>query len=142
MNALVVETVIAAPPQAVFEAVRDIEAMERELPAFKRVEVSERTDDGFVATMYEEYGGREVVISSRFAWQEGEWVSYEHIDGPYGVNRGRFTVSPHDGGTLLVHSHETEQDISEGTKLRADWIELMAGQHAALERIAQAITSK
>ena len=42
---------------------------------------------------------------------------------------------------LLVHAHETEQDISEGSKLRNDWIELMDQQHAALERIAQAITS-
>jgi ribosome-associated toxin RatA of RatAB toxin-antitoxin module len=138
MNELVVETVVAASPQAVFEAVRDIEAMERELPAFQRVEVAERTPEGFVATMYEEYGGREVVITSRFRWAEGEWVAYEHLDGPYGVNRGRFVVVPHAGGTLLTHTHETEQDISEGTKLRADWIALMHDQHAALERIAQA----
>lgn len=141
MNELVVEAVLSAPPAAVFEAVRDIEAMERELPAFKRVEVSERTPDGFVATMYEEYGGREVVITSRFRWQVGEWVSYEHIDGPYGVNRGRFSVAPHPDGTLLTHAHETEQDISEGTTLRADWVELMDQQHAALERIAQARAS-
>jgi ribosome-associated toxin RatA of RatAB toxin-antitoxin module len=139
VNRLVVETPIAAPVDAVFEAVRDIEALGEEIPAFQRVEVGERGDDSYLATMYEEYGGREVVITSRFAWSEPEWVSYEHVDGPFGVNRGRFVLSPAEGGgTVLRHEHETEQDISEGTKLRDDWLALMADQHAAIARIAGA----
>jgi hypothetical protein len=138
MNRLVVETPIAAPITAVFETVRDIEALGQEIPAFRRVEVGERGDDYYLATMYEEYGGREVVITSRFRWSEPAWVSYEHVDGPFGVNRGRFSLSPAAGGTLLRHEHETEQDISEGTKLRDDWLALMADQHAAIGRLAGA----
>lgn len=137
MNVLVVETPIAAPVDAVFEAVRDIEALGEEIPAFQRVEVGERGDDSFLATMYEEYGDRQVVITSRFAWSEPEWVSYEHVDGPFGINRGRFVLTAAgEGRTLLRHEHETEQDISEGTKLRDDWLALMADQHAAIGRIA------
>jgi|GEM_PF-6650460 len=138
MSTLTVETVLAAPVAAVFDAILDIEALGAEIPAFQRVEVRDRTDDGYVATMHEHYGGRDVVITSRFRWATNEWVSYEHLDGPYGVNRGCFVVSADDAGTRLVHEHETEQDISEGTALRAEWIALMDDQHAAIERIAQA----
>jgi ribosome-associated toxin RatA of RatAB toxin-antitoxin module len=140
MNRLTVETVLAAPVAAVFDAILDIEALGEEIPAFQRVEVRDRTHDGYVATMHERYGGRDVVITSRFRWAENEWVSYEHVDGPYGVNRGRFVVSPEGEGTRLVHEHDTEQDISDGTALRADWIALMDDQHAAIERIARART--
>lgn len=138
MNALTVETVLDAPLAAVFAAILDIEALGAEIPAFQRVEVRERSDDGYVATMHEHYGGRDVVITSRFRWADGRWVSYEHLDGPYGVNRGRFSVSAEGGRTRLTHAHETEQDIAEGTSLRADWIALMNDQHRAIERIAQA----
>jgi hypothetical protein len=138
VNRLLVETSIGAPVEAVFEAVRDIEALGEEVAAFQRVEMGERGDDFFFATMYEEYGGREVVITSRFAWSEPEWVSYEHVDGPFGVNRGRFVLSRAGAGTLLRHEHETEQDISDGTKLREDWLALMAEQHAAIGRLAGA----
>ena len=117
---------------------QDIEALGAEIPAFQRVEVRERDEHGYLATMYEEYGGREVVITSRFAWSRPDWVSYEHVDGPFGVNRGRFSLAEADGGTLLRHEHETEQDIAEGTKLREDWLALMAQQHAAIGRIAGA----
>jgi ribosome-associated toxin RatA of RatAB toxin-antitoxin module len=137
VNTLTVETVLAAPVASVFAAILDIEALGVEIPAFQRVEVRDRTDDGYVATMHERYGGRDVVITSQFRWAENEWVSYEHLDGPYGVNRGRFVVSAEGDATRLVHEHETEQDIAEGTALRADWIALMDDQHAAIERIAQ-----
>jgi hypothetical protein len=137
VNTLTVETVLDAPVAAVFDAILDIEALGAEIPAFQRVEVHERTADGYLATMHEHYGGRDVVITSRFRWADGEWVSYEHVDGPFGVNRGRFVVSSEGDGTRLVHSHETEQDIDEGTALRADWIALMDQQHAAIERIAR-----
>ena len=137
MNKLTVETMLDAPVAAVFEAILDIEALGEEIPAFQRVEVRDRTDDGYVATMHEHYGGRDVVITSRFRWAVDQWVSYEHLDGPYGVNRGRFVVSREGEGTRLVHEHETEQDIAEGTALRAEWIALMDDQHAAIERIAR-----
>lgn len=137
MNTLTVETVLDAPVAAVFDAILDIEALGEEIPAFQRVEVRDRTADGYTATMHEHYGGRDVVITSRFHWAVNQWVAYEHVDGPYGVNRGRFVVSGEGELTRLVHEHETEQEIAEGTPLRADWIALMDDQHAAIERIAR-----
>jgi ribosome-associated toxin RatA of RatAB toxin-antitoxin module len=131
------ETYVDATPQAVFDAVCDIEARARDVPAFQRVEVSERSDDGFVATMFEHYGGRDVVVTSRFRYDRPHWVSYEHVDGPYGENRGRFTIEPTGGGSRLHQLHETAQDISEGTTLRAEWLQLMAEQLDAIRRAAE-----
>jgi hypothetical protein len=135
------ETIVKAPPAAVFDETCDIEGRARDTPAFRRVEIDERSDDGFVATMWEHYGGRDVVVRSRFRFERPSWVSYEHLESPYGDNRGTFSIEETDEGTRLHHVHETRQDVSEGTTLRADWLQLMdeqlAGISAGAERRAK-----
>ena len=88
--------------------------------------------------MYEHYGGRDVVVTSRFQFERPKWVSYEHVQGPYGVNTGRFTLEPTLGGTRLEQIHETEQDIAEGTPLREAWLKLMHDQLEAIRRNVEA----
>jgi ribosome-associated toxin RatA of RatAB toxin-antitoxin module len=131
------ETYVDAPPEAVFDAVCDIERRARDVPAFQRVELGERTDDGFVATMFEHYGGRDVVVTSRFRFERPRCVSYEHVEGPYGENRGRFTIEQAETGTRLHQVHETAQDVSDGTTLREEWLQLMAEQLDAIRRAAE-----
>lgn len=128
---------IGAPPEIVFEEICDIEARARDLPAFQRVEIAERTSDGFVATMYEHYGGRDVVVTSRFRFERPRWVTYEHLESPYGENRGRFTIEPAEGGAHVHHKHETAQDVSEGTTLRDEWLRLMEQQLEAIRLAAE-----
>jgi ribosome-associated toxin RatA of RatAB toxin-antitoxin module len=137
VNRLAVTTRLAAPAEAVFDAILDIEALGEEIPAFQAVEVHDRDGESYLATMREHYGGRDVTITSRFTWERPAWVAYEHVDGPYGVNRGRFRIEPDGDGTRLRHEHETEQEIGEGTTLRSEWLALMESQHAAIERIAR-----
>ena len=131
------ETTVAAPTDAVFDETCDIEARARDLPAFRRVQIDERTDAGFVATMWEHYGGRDVVVRSRFRFERPAWVSYEHLESPYGENRGRFTIEPTPEGTRLHQIHETKQDVSEGTTLRDEWLTLMAEQLDAIRAGAE-----
>jgi muconolactone delta-isomerase len=131
------ETIVNAPAGAVFEEACDIEARARDLPAFQRVEIDERTDDGFVATMWEHYGGRDVVIRSRFRFERPGWVTYEHLESPYGENRGRFTIEQTAEGTRLHQVHETKQDVSEGTTLRGEWLKLIDEQLDAIRAGAE-----
>ena len=131
------EIVVAAPPNAVFDEVCDIEARALDTPAFKRVEVGERSQDGFVAKMFEHYGGRDVVVTSQFRFERPSWVTYEHIESPHGPNRGKFTIQEANGGTHLHQTHETKLDVSEGTQLRSDWLNLMAEQLDAIRRGAE-----
>jgi muconolactone delta-isomerase len=126
------ETIVDAPADDVFDEACDIEARARDLPAFQRVEIDERTDDGFVATMWEHYGGRDVVVRSRFRFERPAWVTYEHLESPYGENRGRFTIEETAEGTRLHQVHETKQDVSEGTTLREEWLTLIAEQLEAI----------
>lgn len=125
---------VEAPPDAVFDAVCDIEARARDMPAFERIDIVERSPDGFVATMYEHYGGRDVVVTSRFHFDRPHWLTYEHIEGPHGENRGTFTIDSDGDATRLHHVHETSQDVSEGTALRDEWLCLMADQLDAIRR--------
>lgn len=131
------EVLVVASATAVFDEVRDIEARARDMPAFDRVEIQERTDNGFVATMWERYGGKEVVIKSRFRFEKPDWLSYEHLESPYGANRGKFTITETPDGTRLHQVHETTQDISEGTALRSEWLELISQQLAAIKAGAE-----
>lgn len=131
------EVVVAAPADAVFDEACDIEARARDLPAFQRVEIGERTADGFVATMWEHYGGRDVVVRSRFRFERPAWITYEHLESPYGENRGRFTIEETPAGTRLHQVHETKLDVSEGTTLREEWLVLIAEQLEAIRAAAE-----
>jgi hypothetical protein len=132
------ETEVDAPVDAVFDEVCDIEGRARDMPAFQRVEIRDRTDDGFVATMFEHYGGRDVVVTSRMRFERPAWMTYEHLESPHGDNRGRFTISGlPDGRTRLHHLHQTKQDVSAGTALRNDWLLLMADQLESIRRGAE-----
>jgi hypothetical protein len=128
---------VGADRDRVFEEICNVEGRARDLPAFRRVEIRDRTDDGFVATMYEHYGGRDVVVTSQFRFQRPDWVTYEHIESPYGANSGTFTLTDVPDGTRVDQVHRTEQDISEGTTLRQEWIELMDQQLDAIRRAAE-----
>jgi hypothetical protein len=137
MQELARSIVVRAPRDRVFREICDIEARSRDLPAFRRVEIRERTDDGFIATMFEHYGGRDVVVTSRFRFRRPDWVTYEHVESPYGENSGTFSLTDVSGGTRIDHVHRTEQDISEGATLRGEWIELMDQQLDAIRKAAE-----
>lgn len=136
LQKLEISGIVAAPPEAVFEAVCDIEARARDMPAFQRVEIGEQSPRGFVATMHEHYGERDVIVTSRFRFERPHWLTYEHIESPFGENRGRFTIEPVGEATRVHHVHETAQDVSEGTTLRAEWLRLMVDQLDAIRRVA------
>lgn len=128
---------VRAPLEVVFDKIADLEKRARDMPTMHRVEIVERNADGFVATMHEHYGGRDVVVTSRFHWERPRWISYEHLESPYGANRGRFTLTSDDDGTLVHHVHETEDDVSKGTELREQWLALMDEQLDAIRRGAE-----
>src|SRR5690242_10360173 len=90
---------IPATVEAVFESVLDFEGRAKEMPSFRGIEISDRTDDGFVAKMFEHYGGRDVVVTSRIRYERPSWLTYEHLESPYGENRGIFRLTPTAGGT-------------------------------------------
>ncbi len=137
MQELTSSIIVRAPRDRVFREICNVEGRARDLPAFQKVEIRDRTSEGFIATMYEHYGGRDVVVTSRFAFVEPDWVTYEHIESPYGENRGKFTLSDAPEGTRIDQVHQTEQDISEGTTLRQEWIELMDQQLDAIRGAAE-----
>lgn len=132
---------IAAPAEDVFAAMVDIRRRAEDLDAFQRVDVHDETDDGFMATMYERYGGRDVVITSRFRFERPRWLSYEHVDGPYGHNSGLLTIDDHGGRCTLTQTHRTEQDVSPGNPLREQWLALMNQQLTAIRDAAEAAGS-
>jgi ribosome-associated toxin RatA of RatAB toxin-antitoxin module len=134
---LEVSAIVKAPVEQVFDAVCDLEERTRNVPAFQRIEYRSRTADGYVATVFEHYGGRDVVVTSQYRFKRPGWLTYEHIEGPYGENRGKFTIEETPDGTRLHQVHETEQDISEGTALRDDWLKIMRDQLAAISRSAE-----
>jgi hypothetical protein len=136
-NTLEASTLVHAPADVVFDEVCNIEGRVRDVPAFQRVEIEERSADGFIATMYESYGGRDVVVTSRFEFERPHWVTYEHLKGPAGQNRGRFTLRSTREGTFLHQVHETLMDVSEGTTLRGEWIQLMKQQLEAIRVAAE-----
>ena len=107
------------------------------MPAFDRVEIQERTDNGFVATMWERSAARKSSSSRGSGSREPDWLSYEHLESPYGANRGKFTITETPDGTRLHQVHETTQDISEGTALRSEWLELISQQLAAIKAGAE-----
>ena len=137
MHSVECEVEIEAPVEAVFDVLRDIQAWASDLPAFQRVEITEETNDSFIATMHEHYGGRDVTIVSRFGGERPTKLSYEHLDGPYGENRGTFTLRPHERGTTLNQVHMTEQNLSDDASLREQWQGLMRDQLEAIKRAAE-----
>lgn len=138
---LTASTRVHAPIDRVFEEICNVEGRAKDLPAFRKVEIRDRTDDGFVATMHEHYGGRDVVVTSQFRFERPDWVTYEHLESPYGKNQGRFSLMEEDGWTRIDQVHETEQDISPGTTLRDEWVRLMDEQLEAIKRTAEADAS-
>lgn len=139
MAELASSIIVRADRDRVFREICNVEGRSRDLPAFQRVEIKDRTEEGFVATMYEHYGGRDVVVTSRFLFSEPDWVTYEHVESPYGANDGTFTLSDVPDGTRIDQVHRTEQDISEGTTLRQEWIDLMDQQLEAIRAAAERV---
>lgn len=137
MNELHASIEVLAAAEAVFAAMIDIRARARDLDAFQRVDVFDESDHGFMATMHEHYGGRDVVITSRFRCERPSWLSYEHVDGPYGRNQGTFTIEDRGTSCTLQQTHRTEQDVSEGTALREEWLTLIRQQLEAIRRAAE-----
>lgn len=128
---------IEAPIDRVFDEICNVEARSKDLPAFERVEIRDRSQSGFIATMYEHYGGRDVVVTSQFKFQRPDWVTYEHLESPYGKNQGRFSLTTVGSSTRVDQVHETEQDISEGTTLREEWIALTQQQLEAIRKACE-----
>jgi uncharacterized protein YndB with AHSA1/START domain len=138
MHRLEAEVTVNAPAETLFEALVDLRARAKDVPAFQRVTISDQIEHGFVATMHEHYGGRDVRVVSRFRYERPRSLTYEHLDGPYGTNRGTFTIDDDGTQRILRQVHETEQDVSHGTALRADWLELMDQLLASIKRDAEA----
>lgn len=138
MNKLEATVTVNAPADVTFDAVHDIRARAEDLPAFQSVDIRDETEDGFVATMHEHYGGRDVVVTSQFRFERPAWLTYEHLESPYGANRGKFTIEATGNSCTLHQVHETEQDVSEGTTLREEWSALMHAQLDAIRRAAEA----
>jgi ribosome-associated toxin RatA of RatAB toxin-antitoxin module len=141
MHRLEAEVAVDAPAEVLFEALVDLRARAKDVPAFQRVTISNEEEDGFVATMHEHYGGRDVVVISRFRFQRPRSLSYEHLDSPYGTNKGTFTIDDHGSQRILRQVHDTEQDVSPGTDLRSDWLELMSKLLSSIKRDAEARTT-
>jgi ribosome-associated toxin RatA of RatAB toxin-antitoxin module len=138
VNRLEASVQVNAPADMVFEALRDIRSRAEDVPAFQSVEIRDETPDGFVATMHEHYGGRDVVVTSRFRFERPVWLTYEHLKSPYGNNRGRFTITQAGPSCALHQVHETDQDVAEGTTLRQEWLALMQQQLEAIRRASEA----
>jgi hypothetical protein len=132
------QLVVEAPAEVLFDALCDLRARAKDVPAFEQVVIRESTGDGFIAEMREHYGGRDITVISKFRVERPFSLSYEHLESPYGVNRGKFTI--HDTGDrrLLHQVHETEQDVSPGTALRDDWLRLMHEILGSIKRDAEA----
>lgn len=138
MNTLEASVTVKASAEDVFAAVHDIRARAEDMPAFQSVEIRDETHDGFVATMHEHYGGRDVVVTSQFRFERPVWLTYEHLESPYGSNRGKFTIEEAADLCTLHQVHETEQDVSDGTPLREEWLTLMRQQLDSIRRAAEA----
>ena len=69
------------------------------------------------------------------------WITYEHMEGPYGTNRGRYEIVPSGDATLVTQTHETEQDISEGSALREQWTLMIQQKLDAVRKEAEGAPS-
>jgi hypothetical protein len=131
------EVPVDAPASDLFDALIDIRARAKDVAAFQKVAIESEEESGFTATMHESYGGRDVVIVSRFRYERPVWLTYEHIESPYGANQGRFTIVDHGTECVLRQLHETEQDVSEHSTLRDQWLELMHELLTSIKRDAE-----
>ena len=137
LSRLSVSTRVRAPADTVFDLLTDVEARVGQVAAYEKVEVTDRSSDGFIARFHEHYGGRDVVILSRFRFDRPRWISYEHIEGPYGTNRGRYEIVPSGDETLVTQTHETEQNIPEGSPLRVQWTSMIEQKLEAVRKEAE-----
>ncbi len=137
LNRLSVSARMRAEAERVFDLLTDVESRVGQVAAYKKVEVMDRSPDGFIARFHEHYGGRDVVILSRFRFQRPRWITYEHIEGPYGTNRGRYEIVSSGDETLVTQTHETEQDITEGSPLREQWTSMIQEKLEAVRKDAE-----
>src|SRR5206468_10771624 len=66
LSRLTVSARMRAPADRVFDLLTDVGARVGQGAAYKKVEVTDRTADGFIARFHEHYGGRDLVILSHF----------------------------------------------------------------------------
>lgn len=137
LSRLSVSSRMRASADRVFELLTNVEARVGQVVAYTKVEVTDRSSDGFVARFHEHYGGRDVVILSRFRFERPRWITYEHVEGPYGTNRGRYEIVSSGDETLVTQTHETEQDIAEGSPLRAQWTSMIEQKLEAVRKEAE-----
>src|SRR5262245_50050275 len=107
IHRLEAKVAVDAPTETLFEALVDLRARAKDVPAFQRITISDEVEDGFIATVQEHYGGRDVRVVSRFRFERPRSLSYEHLDSPYGTNRGTFTIADDGTQRILSQVHET-----------------------------------
>ncbi len=136
MSNIQVETVLHVTPEEAWDSLYDIEERSKHLSSSRGVEIVSSSEDEMIVKMDEVVDGDEVTVTSRFRFLRPEWLAYEHIEGPFGVNQGRFDISAHPEGCLITHRHESEQDLDARPTLRADWIKMMHEMHETIELVA------
>jgi ribosome-associated toxin RatA of RatAB toxin-antitoxin module len=136
MHELELTTRIDTDPQAIFDAVLDIEGQSATMEHLRGVEVLESTPDTKLIRMDEHVDGTDVSVTSRFTFDRPRWVAYEHVESPFGANEGRFEITEHEGHCELRQVHRTEQDLDARPTLRDDWIGMMRRIHATIASMA------
>lgn len=136
MNVIQVETVVHVTPEEAWDSLYNIEERSKHLSSSRGVEILSSSADEMTVRMDEVVDGEDVTVTSRFRFQRPSWLAYEHIEGPFGINQGRFDLSPHPEGCLITHRHESEQDLDAKPTLRADWIAMMHEMHETIEMVA------
>lgn len=136
MDEISLTTHLEAEPSAVFAALLDQPGQCELLDHMERVEVLEQNEQDMLVRMHEIVDGAQVTVTSRFRFQPDEWVTYEHVESPFGENRGRFEIVPRTTGCDLKQTHSTEQDLDAVPTLRDDWTRMMASIHSVVGQLA------
>lgn len=136
MDELELTTRIDATPEAIFAAVLDIEGQAAQMEHLRGVEVLESTPDSMVVRMDEHVDGVDVSITSRFRFGAPNWVTYEHVESPFGANEGRFEIVDRGDRCELHQTHRTEQDLDSRPTLRDDWVAMMRRIHTTISALA------
>lgn len=137
MSSIEVSTVLKVTQAEAWDSLYDIEARSAHIESFRGLEVLSRSDDEMIVRMDEHVDGADVTVTSRFRFERPNYLAYEHIEGPFGKNEGRFELSPHAEGCVVLHRHESEQDLDVKTSLRDEWIKMMHNMHATIELVAR-----